>query len=302
MIRKFLFSSIGLSLIAAVVIIGGGIYLKKATEKSSNSVRAKIDLIAQESIKKALQNGQIDTSGWEEALLAVSSTSTTDDKIAELKDAYEKSDAETAPITATDRFSRELLEKYVDFKNKGGVIDENTTIRFVNELLTKDYGGPEGEKIYTITDIIVLDTDLPSELKKYANEMASAISRPAPVGYESEIAIVNHVYETDDASYLEKLPQNIARYTEARKIASQIAVPKNLVDAHLAFLNSLSAIIEGIKGMTYIDSDPIGAARLMLSYEDGIKSIDPALRVISSHLKNRNVEFSSFESGYLFLK
>lgn len=301
MIRKFLFSSIGLSLIAALLIIGGGIYLKKATEKPGNSIQNKINLIAQESIQKAINNGQVDVSEWEEAFKK-NAASSTEEKIANLQEKYAKTTQNDQNLTATDRFSQALLQKYVDFKNKGGVLDDNTTLQFVNELIVQDYGGPELEKTYDLSDIIVLDTDLPSELKKYGNAMGIAVSRPVSAGFENEITIINRVYETDDASYLAKLPENLARYRDARAIATKIPVPKNLVNAHLAFLNSLSAMIEGVKGMTLIDTDPIGAAKMMLSYEDGLKSFDPALRIISNYFKTRNIEFSSSESGYVFLK
>lgn len=301
MIRRFIFSSIGLSLIAAILIIGAGIYFKGSSQPSSSSIQTKIDLIAQESIKKALENGQVDIAQWEEALKK-NTASSTEEKIAELQEKYAANPEKEEDLTATGRFSRALLQKYISFKNQGGVLDDNSTIEFVNELILEDYGGPEFEKTYDTSDIIVLDTDLPSELKKYGNAMGAAISQPVPVGYENEIILVNRVYETDDSSYLAKLPQNLNRYKESRRAASQIPVPKLLVEAHIAYLNSLSSIIDGIHGMILLDSDPIGAAKMMLSYDEGLKTIDPALRIISSHLKSRGIEFSSLESGYIFLK
>ncbi len=301
MIRKFLFSSIGLSLLAAILIIGVGIYFKAANKAPSNSIQTKIDLIAQESIKKAIENGQVDIAQWEDALKK-NAASSTEEKIADLQEKYAVNAEKEENLTATERFSRSLLQKYITFKNQGGVLDDNTTLQFVNELILEDYGGPEFEKTYTTGDIIVLDTDLPSELKKYGNALGAAISQPVPSGYENEITLVNRAYETDDSSYLAKLPQNLARYKESRRLASQIPVPKNLVEAHIAYLNSLSSIIDGIHGMILLDSDPIAAAKMMLSYDQGLKTLDPALRIVSNYLKSRGIEFSSLESGYVFLK
>lgn len=302
MLKRFLFSSIGVSLIIACAIIGAGIFLKAQSAKPSTSLQAKIDAIAQNSIKNAIQTGQLESADWEKALKIANGTSTIDEKIAELQKTAPVTDEKPENLTATDRFTRALLEKYVEFKSDGGVIDNNTTLELVNELITKDYGGPDGEKIYTESDIILLNTSALGELKKYGNLMGLAITEPVSAGYENEIVIINRVYETDDSSDLKKLEENLARYQSIRNTVSSIPVPIALKNAHIATLNSLSAIIEGIRGMLLIEEDPIGATTLMLRYEEGLRSLDTAFVYIGSYLKNKNVSFSSTESGYLFYK
>lgn len=301
MFKRFLFSRIGLSLIVALLIIGSATVLKMRSAKPDESIRTKIDLIAKESLKKAIENGKIDNPEWEKALKIATASSSVDEKIAELQKNAPSSEQEEN-LTATDKFTRTLLQRYVEIKNSGATLDENGTINLVNELLLKDYGGPEGEKTYIDSDITVLDTTSVADLKRYGNYLGSAIGKPVPDDYEHEVVLINKMYETGDASYLDKLPQNLARYTQMRREVESIAVPKIFQNAHIAVLNSLSAIIEGIRGMMLIDEDPIGATTLMLRYEDGFKSFDPALDIISNYFKTHNISFSSTEGGYLFLK
>jgi hypothetical protein len=301
MFKRFLFSKIGLSLAIALLIIGLGASLKYA-KRPKSGIRQTIDMIAESSIKNAIETGQIDTTDWEEALRIANGSSTIDEKIAELQKSAPLTEEEEKSLTATDRFTRALMEKYVKYKNSGGIIDENTSIRFVNDLLTQDYGGPDSEKVYTLTDITLIDPANLSDIRKYGNSLGAALSQPVSSDYENEIVLVNKVYETDDPQYLDKLPENLQRYRKIRSLAASIAVPKGLKDAHIALLNSLSAIIEGVRGMMLIDEDPIAAAKMMIRYEEGLKSLDPSLIIVSNYLKKQNISYETGESGYLFLK
>jgi hypothetical protein len=283
----------------AVLIIGTGIFLKVSSSKPKESIRAKIDLIAQQSIKNAIETGEFDTSEWEKAL-GIATSSDEYKVLAGISGTSTQEDE--GPLTATDRFSRELLQKYVKYKESGGVIDNETTIRFVNELLLKDYGGPEGEKTYTESDITVLDSTLLSDMKRYGNYLGQALNHPVSAEYENEVVIINRVYETDDPQYLSQLTENLKRYQAIRAQIEEIAVPRPLKEAHIAVLNSLSTIIEGVRGMMLIETDPIGATKFMVNYEDGLKALDTSFAVIGSYFKNHYITFSSTESGYIFSK
>ncbi|HEU5114506.1 MAG TPA: hypothetical protein VFT82_01935, partial [Candidatus Paceibacterota bacterium] len=76
-------------------------------------------------------------------------------------------------------------------------------------------------------------------------------------------------------------------------------VPAALKEAHLALINSLEAIIEGLQGMMTIKTDPVGATKLISRYEDGIQSISLPIEIIRNYLKRQSVAFSSYDSGYI---
>ncbi len=298
---KFLGTKIGISLVVAIIIISGATAFKFKTAKTGD-IGAKIGLIADASVENALKNGQLDNPDWENTLKNLAIGTTTDDIIKNLE---QKASANTAPqkeLTATDRFAREFFTQYIKLKESGAPIDENTGLELVNRLLARDYGGPAGERIYTENDIRVLNTTSLAEIKKYGNTLGTIFNEPTPSGYENELVIVNRVYETEKNDDLQKLALNMARYEKIRDNIAFVATPSALKNAHISLLNSLSAMIEGVKGMSILSTDPVGATKMILRYDDGLKSLELGTNAMSAYFKKQNVIFSSTEPGYIFVE
>src|SRR6185369_4810785 len=138
MILTFLKTKIGISLLAAIILVGGAVALKsqQGTSDSKDSLSNKVGLIADTSIQNAIKNGDGTLPDWEATLASLTSTSSLDEKMA-----YLAQNASSSPenLTATDRFSREFLAEYVKLKASGATIDENTGMNLVNQLLAQDY-------------------------------------------------------------------------------------------------------------------------------------------------------------------
>ncbi|HEY9481295.1 MAG TPA: hypothetical protein VIR98_03655 [Candidatus Paceibacterota bacterium] len=298
---RFFGTKVGIALIIAALSISVATYAKfRNPSASDNSIAVKIDSIAEKSVKNAIESGQLDTSDWEKVLETIQGSSTIDDKIATLSQTPD-SNTDIKPLTATDRFAQRFFEEYVKLKGSGATIDENTSVNLVNKLLSQDYGSAaSSEKSYTPQDIVILTDSSTAALKKYGNTLGSALSQPLPEGYVNELTLLNQAYESGDTSGFEKMALNIARYQQIRTLIAGIPVPKTFSNAHIALLNSISAIIEGVRGMTLIDSDPVGATQMILRYEDGIKALDLSTREIASFFKRQNISFSTSESGYIF--
>lgn len=304
MFLSFLKTKIGVSVVIALIIIASAIIFKiqekNVAEKSA--LGAKVGLVADLSVKKALENGEIDNKQWENTLRAIVGTSTIDEKIAVLGQNNASSTISQKPLTATDRLAQAFFTKYIELKKSGAPIDETTGVNLVNELLTKDYGGPAGEKLYSASDITTFDSNTVISLKKYGNNLGAIFNQPAPADYENELVLVNQATETGINTGLKKLAQNIDRYETIRRELLETAAPKSLKIAHLALINSLSYIIEGVKGMALIDTDPAGATKMILKYEDGIKALDLSTHEMVAYFKKQKVTFSSTEAGYIFVE
>ncbi len=298
---KFLGTKIGISLIIALVIVGGATVFKFKTPKT-DSIGSKIDLIADASVQNALKNGQLGNPDWENTLKNLAIGTTTNDIIKNLEQKSSRASTPEKPLTATDRFAREFFTQYIKLKKSGAPIDENTGLLLVNKLLARDYGGPASEKVYTESDVSVINTTSLAEIKKYGNTLGMILNEPTPSGYENELVIVNRVYETEKNDDLQKLALNIARYEKIRDNIAFVSVPIALKVAHISLLNSLSAIIEGVKGMSILTTDPIGATKMILRYENGLKSFELSAKAISAYFKKQNVVFSSTEPGYIFVE
>ncbi|MEK7607471.1 MAG: hypothetical protein AAB484_00900 [Patescibacteria group bacterium] len=298
---RFLSTKIGISLLLAMIIIVGATIFKFKTTKT-DSMSSKVDLIADASVQNALKNGQLDNPDWENTLKNLNLGTTTEDIIKNLEQKASEVKTPEKPLTATDRFAREFLTQYVKLKESGAPIDENTGLILVNKLLATDYGGSVSERVYTERDIRVLNTTSLAEIKKYGNTLGMIFDEPMPKDYENELVIVNRVYETEKNEDLQKLALNIARYEKIRNNIAVIETPTPLKNAHISLLNSLSAMIEGVKGMSILATDPVGATKMILRYEDGLKSLELSTKAMSAYFKKQNVVFSSTESGYIFVE
>jgi hypothetical protein len=293
---SFLRTKIGLSIVAALIIIGLALFFKFKNPSPNTLVASKVGLIAEASIKDAIKNGSIDTPSLEDLANGTSSPSI-EERIAQLQG---NSSVSNENITATDRFARNFFERYIEIKKSGAPIDENTGINLVNELLAQDYGGPNEEKTYTESDINLTTSSALVDSKKYGNALGQIFDTPLPKGYENELYIVNRVAETENYAELDKLAQNKDRYQTIRSKIEDLSVPLPMKNAHIAFLNSLSALIDGVKGMMLIKTDPVGATRMIAKYESGLKAIEIISSQVSSYFASKNITFSSTEPGYIF--
>ncbi|HVT75362.1 MAG TPA: hypothetical protein VHD69_03070 [Candidatus Paceibacterota bacterium] len=293
MILNFLKTRVGVAALIALILIIGAVVIK-ARGSSDHDLSQKVGLIADASLKKALENGQMSN------LDIIFGTSTIEDKIA----ALETTAATSAPenLNATDRFARAFFQEYVQLKQSGAQIDENTGTDLVNQLLARDYGSPTEEKVYTESDIRVSNTSSLQALKQYGNALGAILQEPLPKGYEQELFIIARYNDTSDASELGKLALNIGHYTILRDKILALAVPNPLKAAHIALLNSVTSILEGVRGMSYTDTDPVGATKMLAEYDRGIQTLSLPLEYIQSYLKKQSVSFSSSESGYILMQ
>lgn len=291
---RFLRTRIGLSLLIALIIIVVSVSFK-FTKKDPAPLGPQIDLIADTSLKKAIESGALETPEWEKLLLELSGTTTIDDKIVELQ----TQSTTTETLTATDLFARTFLIKYVNLRKSGTPLDETTATNLINSLLAQDFGSALPEKTYTESDITVTSS---GSLRTYGNSIGSILQAPIPKGYEQELEIITRVTNTENTEDLEKLKLNIERYEGVLAELIDLPVPKALKEAHLTLINSVNSILEGVQGMLLIEQDPVGATKMISRYEDGIKSLDFPLLQIRNYLISQKVTFSPSESGYWLLR
>ncbi|MDE1875073.1 MAG: hypothetical protein KGI79_03080 [Patescibacteria group bacterium] len=294
--RRFLASRVGIALVVAIVIIGIAAVAKIESNVHTQdaALRQKVGLVVDTAVQTAIQNGD------QSNLQGVLGTSTLSDKVAALE--MSNSTATPEELTATDRFAREFFTQYIALKNSGATIDQNTGMNLVNQLLSQDYGSPTEEKTYTTADIKVLNTDSLMALKAYGNALGAILQAPLPPGYTSELTILAKASDSGDDSDLPKLALNVAHYQSVRDKILALPVPYALENAHVALINSISAILEGVRGMTYITTDPVGATKMIAQYQDGIEAISLPLEAIKQYLIKQDVSFSSSDSGYILVQ
>jgi hypothetical protein len=295
---RFLTSRIGISLLIAVVVVASAVVFKHIGPKNSD-LKAQVNLIAESSVKRAIESGALETPEWEKVLRELSGTTTIDEKVAILA---QNASTSAENLTATDLFARAFLVKYVNLRKSGGTLDETTGLNLINSLLAQDYGSIIVQKTYTGSDIKNISANVPSALKSYGNSIVRILKAPVPDGYEQELDIISRVTDTQNLEDLEKLDINIERYRSVRDSLLTLTVPKALITPHVALVNSVNAILEGVEAMRNIEKDPVGATKMLARYEDGLKSIDLPLASIKQYLLSQNITFSPSESGYVLMR
>lgn len=298
----FIGTKIGFSLLVALVIVVGASILKVSNQNPKNDIANNIGLIADTSVKNGIKNGDIVPSDWESTLKKISGVSATSDTVQSVGSVSTYSDTNTKELSATDRFAQTFFTKYVELKKSGSTIDENTGTNLVNDLLTQDYGSPKEEKIYIDSDIVIINSSSADVLRKYGNGLGLILNTPIPKGYENELTIITRVNDTGNMEDLKKLALNIARYETLRDKIAALPVPVVLKSAHLSLVNSISAMLEGVRGMTLIETDPVGATKMIARYEDGLKSLSFPLQMVKEYFISQNITFSPGEAGYILVK
>ncbi len=293
MIGNFLKTRIGISLlIALVLIIAALTYTISSKPAQQSDIKQKVSLIASASVKKSIETGSYD---FENALNILGSS--TDQAIA-LKEAptSEKIDS-AAPVTATDRFARELFTKYTEAKKNGQDIDEITQDEIAEMVLSNDYSGPI--RLVTEADLNISSDTSRSSLRAYGNALGKALSVPAVAG-DHELMILERSREAGGLTKkeIETLDQVIRRYKAISTSLMEMTVPKTAASAHAALTNGVNLLAGGAEGITTIFSDPVGALTKIKLYENGINLVNAGVLKLKVYFVSNNVVFSSTEGGY----
>ncbi len=296
MIRDFLKTRIGISLLIAILFVIGAFIVKMTnTPVSQSDISQKVNLIADASFKKSLEDG---TYGFEDALNLLSSTSIATGEVEDVNSTNPEA-AESA-ITATDRFARELFTRYAEAKKNGTPIDEVTQNDIAELVLSNNYSDPV--KLIKEEDLNTASNMSNMEVRDYANNIGKILA-VEPVKSDHELVILEKVRETglDEAS-AESLRLILNRYKTMSLKLTALKVPNDAVGAHTVLINAINLLAGGVEGILTLETDPIGALSKIKYYENGLDLLAAGAIKLKIYLLSKNITFSSTESGYKLLQ
>jgi hypothetical protein len=293
MIRNFLKTKIGVSLIIAIIfIISATIFKISLSTPKESELGKQVSIIATESVKKSIQDGSY---GFEDALnLLGSSTEAT----VGLKNITGTTTiiATADTTTATDRFARELFTKYAEAKKNGQAIDSVTQEQIAEMVLSNDYSGQR--KLATTEDLNVSGDISASNARTYGNKIGKILS-VEPVKGDQELKILQRVQEGGmsqaDAATLSLIFKRYQGFSTALKALS---VPADAASAHAAVLNGINLLMDGVEGMLTLETDPVGALTKIKFYENGINLVSAGALKLKVYFMSKNITFSPGEGGY----
>lgn len=312
------------ALVFAALIIGGTALIRFAGS-SATQTRSAAEALVQNVIADSLQE-DADRDGlknWEEALHKTDPDdpdtdgdgSFDGDEVEEGRDPAVPGPDDKREVTgikteivdkvdpnATDVFSYELFAKYIEAKQQGKAIDEETATEIAEVILSQGYATETPEfdpKILTIVDSSTMTT-----LKAYGNELGAVLTEPLPDDIDPEIEILEKIAQGDLITEEDKAMLRVisARYQRMIGKLSSMAVPAIISKTHARLIDGITLLYEGVIGIQMFSSDPIGAYSRIANYGSGLDLLEIVLLDYREFFKQKGVIFSSVESGYTFVE
>lgn len=204
--------------------------------------------------------------------------------------------ASEATLTETDKFSRELFIRIIADKQSGIEPTEADYQDFLTEIVNKTKNR-EPLKVYRETDLKSISDDRQA-IRAYGNELGRIFSTPPQEPLEHELVILSKVIEAENAKELEKFKPLIAAYENIRANLLALSVPKSALPYQLALLNANEGMIEMLKDLALIFSDPLKAMAGLARYEKTAGAFLDSFGVLKTYFANQGIAFAQTENGY----
>jgi hypothetical protein len=193
----------------------------------------------------------------------------------------------TTNLTQTDQFSRELLATITTME-ANGAIDQNgnidqTTFNNLTQSLEGSIQNSSQRKIYTSSDITIINDDSIKTIKAYNNALA-ALPQKSSVKYT--VMDVLQKFAPDDTgnntdpSVLPELIPIVDQTSDLLDRTLKVPVPQSFVSLHLQAINALEGIIENLNDIQLFSTDPIVAFSGMSKYEQNTNSFQTAAQAL----------------------
>jgi len=203
-------------------------------------------------------------------------------------------------LTATEKFGREFLVRYLERKKQGLTIDEYATEGMANELIA-DIAQKTNFVLYTSANIQPIPRNTEDILREYGNRMGRIITRNSPEKTVSPVALTAEALENKNPEELAQLKPLLEGFENSVAEALLVPVPSDLLELHVDFINALSITETALLGLQNVFEDPLTALVRMGQYQQGIQLLQISLQNISDYYKQGNVFYNNNEEGAAFV-
>lgn len=206
----------------------------------------------------------------------------------------------TTDLTSTDILARDFMNSYMDMKRRGIEVDQKTEVELIQKVL-ESQSLKINAKMYSLADLKLVN-DTTDARKAYGNALGESLRKNSPKNSDSELNIVSSAVQDNDDSRLAKLDPIIAGYDALLKDYLKVSVPKGAARSHLQLVNSISALLEDIRAMRGLTTDPVKAYAGVNDYKTSVVALARSIYEISMYFKANNVFYGKDEEGYNFTK
>lgn len=185
---------------------------------------------------------------------------------------------EPGEINQTEQFARESMSTIIAL-NDSGALDAKTNTEISNKMYEFIENLHEVPQI-TRNDI-KLSTNSRADVGGYVGTLATILNKNMPKN-DTAIYIVGKAIQNNDFRDIKKLDPIQLGYKNTAEKLKATPVPPQFMEAHINFINALTAVSVGVNALQKVESDPVVALSAILKLD---KSYDAMNRSLSS-LKN----------------
>lgn len=207
------------------------------------------------------------------------------EEIAEIKKNNGLNPEDSANLSKTDEFSRDLFATIATL-TQSGEIDQETVDKLSESLALKIAGTPV-KKVFTEVDLRITDNNSLEAIKSYdkaTTELSKKYQiKTGPVIILAE-AILSGELDMDKLSKLDPLVEDGVRMIDE---LVKITVPSSLAKKHLNLANALQRTIENLDNIRKLEKDVIPALSAITQLENNNEGLEGAIRELNTELTKR---------------
>lgn len=330
-----------LSIATVGLIITGAVWFPRTAERNGSQLTAKDARLQQEQLAELNQDADNDgLKDWEELLWKTDpknpdtdgdGTKDNDEVLAKRDprkagpdDALTIDTAITGTVTSasdteginlTQNLANSFGASYLKRKFSGMDVGENQK-EYLSDMVFSAMTEAVGKEVsrapkvhFSKEDIQISNNNTPDTIKAYINELGTIItSPPKNVEQGAMVTFLTILSQQTDADLYEDtgkwglLEDHKQNYQYFIDNMSNMTVPGNMADAHIAMMNNFFRTKQIIGSLSNISEDPLTSmAALNLYITESYRSLEP-LGSIVDEIKSKNLSFSEEDGGNVFVK
>lgn len=203
--------------------------------------------------------------------------------------------------TATDFFSREIFEKYLEAKKNGLEIDTSLEEQIANMVLNKDY---EGEiTFFDQNKLVTSSSENPTFIKSYGNTLAVVLTTPPVPNTPNEIDILKDIQDKGlTETHIKNSELLVERYNVMLSKLVSMTTPEEAILPHVDIIRGIEVLRDTAEAIQTFENDPIGSLPKIARYEEGLDLLTSGTANLKSYFIKKNVSFYSNEKGHIFFE
>lgn len=203
--------------------------------------------------------------------------------------------------TLTDILGKEIISATLTAKTQNGQpLNENQKNEIISSFISSlNIVSKNDSIVYESKDVHLVPTGNAEKTRAYGNDAATIIKKYFDPLDESELDVLQNALKNQDENKLKKLESLSAAYENSSKEISNVDVPYEFLDNHLAVINSFHQISVELRNAQKVLSDPALGLVAIKQYKESSQKAYEALKNINNHFVKNGIIFDKKESGSL---